>query len=180
LRTPARPAPELVLREVFGLAAGRGPQRGAVDAVLAGRDALVTMPTGAGKSLVYQLPALVLDGMTLVVSPLIALMKDQVDALVARGIAAAFVNSSLEPAERKRRLERAARGELDLLYVTPERFRSPAFLEVLPRLAITRIAVDEAHCISQWGHDFRPDYWRLGEYRALCGDPPTVALTATA
>ncbi len=172
--------PERVLRERFGLPAFRGPQRAAIEAVLAGRDALVTMPTGAGKSLVYQLPALMLEGLTLVVSPLIALMQDQVDALRRRGIAATFVNSSLGAQERRARLAAAARGEFDLLYVTPERFRSPAFLETLPALRVVRLAIDEAHCISEWGHDFRPDYWRLGEYRALLGDPPTVALTATA
>ncbi|MFT4538420.1 MAG: ATP-dependent DNA helicase RecQ [Planctomycetota bacterium] len=168
------------LRERFGLSEFRGSQREAIDAVAAGRDVLLTMPTGAGKSLVYQLPALVLDGMTLVVSPLIALMKDQVDALVARGIAATFVNSSIDGAKRRVRLEAAARGEIDLLFVTPERFRSPVFREMMPRLHITRLAIDEAHCISQWGHDFRPDYSRLGLYREQLGDPPTLALTATA
>jgi len=138
------------------------------------------MPTGAGKSLVYQLPSLVLEGLVLVVSPLIALMKDQVDALVARGVRATFVNSSLDGPERRRRLEGAVAGRYDLLFVTPERFRSPLFRELLPRLNVVRLAIDEAHCISEWGHDFRPDYWRLGEYRRLLGDPPTVALTATA
>ena len=168
------------LKERFGFEDFRGRQREAVEAVLGGRDVLLTMPTGAGKSLAYQLPAIVLDGLTLVVSPLIALMQDQVDQLRGRGVAASFVNSSIDGAERARRLARARAGELDLLYVTPERFRSPAFLEALPELGVTRLAVDEAHCISQWGHDFRPDYSRLGEYRALLGDPPTVALTATA
>jgi ATP-dependent DNA helicase RecQ len=168
------------LQERFGHATFRGPQEEIVRAVLAGRDVLFTLPTGGGKSLVYQLPALLLDGLTLVVSPLIALMKDQVDALRARGIAAAEVNSAVAPAERARRLEAAVRGELDLLFVTPERFRSPAFLELLPRLDVTRLAIDEAHCISHWGHDFRPDYHRLGLYRGLLGSPPTIALTATA
>ncbi len=168
------------LRERFGHADFQGPQLEVVRAVLAGRDALVTLPTGGGKSLIYQLPAVLLEGLTLVVSPLIALMKDQVDGLRRRGVAAAEVNSSVAPAERARRLEAAERGELDLLFVTPERFRSPAFLEALPRLRVTRLAVDEAHCISHWGHDFRPDYHRLGLYRELLGDPPTVALTATA
>ena len=168
------------LEERFGLADFRGPQREAIEAVLEGRDLLMTMPTGAGKSLVYQLPALLLEGITLVVSPLIALMKDQVDALARRGIAASFVNSSIEAGERRRRLEAAAEGRLDLLFVTPERFRSEVFGEFLPRLDISRLAVDEAHCISQWGHDFRPDYSRLGLYRERLGDPPTIALTATA
>ena len=168
------------LRERFGLDALRGPQAEVIEAVLAGRDVLLTLPTGAGKSLCYQLPAVVLEGLTLVVSPLIALMQDQVDALVAKGVRAAFVNSSLEGPARRARLEAAARGELELLYVTPERFRSADFREFLPRLRIARMAVDEAHCVSQWGHDFRPDYSRLGEYRARAGNPPTIALTATA
>ncbi|MBL8695563.1 MAG: RecQ family ATP-dependent DNA helicase [Planctomycetes bacterium] len=169
-----------LLRERFRHAEFRGPQEAAVGAVLAGRDLLLTMPTGSGKSLAYQLPALMLDGLTLVVSPLIALMKDQVDALVARGLPATFVNSSIDAAARKARLERAIAGDVKLLYVTPERFRSRDFLEILPRLRVARMAVDEAHCVSQWGHDFRPDYSRLGEYRARIGDPPLAALTATA
>jgi ATP-dependent DNA helicase RecQ len=169
-----------VLRGRFGLADFRGPQREVIEAVLAGRDVLLTMPTGAGKSLCYQLPAVVLDGLTLVVSPLIALMQDQVDALRERGIEATFVNSSLEAPERRKRLEAAARGQWKLLYVTPERFRSADFQSILPRLRIVRMAVDEAHCVSQWGHDFRPDYSRLAEYRARIGNPPAIALTATA
>jgi len=168
------------LGERFGIEALRGDQEQAITAVLEGRDLLLTMPTGGGKSLVYQLPAVLLDGLTLVVSPLIALMKDQVDALRARGIAAQFVNSSVDGATRRRRLEQAAAGELDLLFVTPERFRSPVFREFLPQLAITRLAVDEAHCISHWGHDFRPDYSRLALYRRELGSPPTMAFTATA
>jgi ATP-dependent DNA helicase RecQ len=164
----------------FGLTDFRGHQREAVAGVLAGRDVLLTMPTGAGKSLTYQLPAVLLDGLTLVVSPLIALMKDQVDALGRKGIAATFVNSSIEGRERRMRLEACVRGEIDLLYVTPERFRSPVFRELLPALKVARLAVDEAHCISSWGHDFRPDYSRLSMYRELLGDPPTIALTATA
>ena len=168
------------LQEVFGIEDYRGPQEAAITAVLAGRDVLLTMPTGAGKSLVYQLPAVVEEGMTLVVSPLIALMKDQVDALRARGIRAAYVNSSISAAERARRLKAAAGGELDLLYVTPERFRQPDFAGALPELPVRRLAVDEAHCISQWGHDFRPDFSRLGEYRRRLGGVPAIALTATA
>jgi ATP-dependent DNA helicase RecQ len=169
-----------VLRERFGHADFRGQQAEAVAAVLAGRDVLLTMPTGSGKSLAYQLPALLLDGLTLVISPLIALMQDQVEALRARGIRAAFVNSSLDAPARRARLEAAARGDLALLYVTPERFRSADFQAVLPRLRVVRLAVDEAHCASQWGHDFRPDYSRLAEYRARLGSPPCLALTATA
>jgi len=171
---------EALLSRRFGHERFHGDQLRAIRAVLEGRDALVTMPTGGGKSLIYQLPALVLPGTTLVVSPLIALMKDQVDALVARGLRASYVNSSLDGAERRKRLERATRGELDLLYVTPERFRSPLFRDLVGDMDVVRLAVDEAHCISEWGHDFRPDYWKLGEYRALLGDPPTLAVTATA
>ncbi|MFT5285419.1 MAG: ATP-dependent DNA helicase RecQ [Planctomycetota bacterium] len=169
-----------VLTENFGLDDFRGPQAEVIEAVLAGRDVLLTMPTGSGKSLCYQLPALMLDGLTLVISPLIALMKDQEDALRARGIPAFAVNSSLEAPERTRRLEAAMRGEVKILYITPERFRSPQFKAIESKLNIARVAVDEAHCISQWGHDFRPDYWKLGEYRERLGSPPTLALTATA
>ena len=168
------------LREQFGLEEFRGHQAEAIEGVLAGRDVLLTMPTGAGKSLVYQLPAVVLEGLTLVISPLIALMKDQVDGLRQRGIRASFVNSSLDAPERARRLEAAQRGEFDLLFITPERFRSPSFQRIEGRLNITRLAIDEAHCISHWGHDFRPDYSRLGLYRERIGNPPTIALTATA
>lgn len=171
---------ERALRDVFGHAALHSAQRAPLEALLAGRDVLVTMPTGAGKSLLYQLPAVLLDGLTLVISPLIALMKDQVDALQAKGVRAAFVNSSVEGREREARLQAAKRGELDLLFITPERFRSPRFIELMNALPITRLAVDEAHCISQWGHDFRPDYSRVGLYRAQLGSPPTIALTATA
>jgi ATP-dependent DNA helicase RecQ len=174
------PEVRAALRDVFGHDAFRGRQAEAVDAVLAGRDALLTMPTGTGKSLAYQLPAVVLDGLTLVVSPLIALMKDQVDALRRKGVRAAAVNSSVPAEKRERALKRALAGELDLLYVTPERFRSPRFREVCGDLGVTRLAVDEAHCVSQWGHDFRPDYGRLGLYSELVGRPPTLALTATA
>ncbi len=171
---------ERALGERFGLREFRGPQREVIEAFVGGRDVLLTMPTGAGKSLCYQLPAVVLDGLTLVISPLIALMQDQVDALRKKGVRAAFVNSSLDSGQRRARLEAAARGELELLYVTPERFRAADFIEFAPKLSISRMAVDEAHCVSQWGHDFRPDYSRLGEYRARIGSPTTIALTATA
>lgn len=155
------------------------------------------MPTGMGKSLCFQIPAILLTGgfdqtpkslsagnnhrpLTLVLSPLIALMKDQVDALMAKGVAATFVNASLQRHERQRRYQDIGDGKWDLLYVTPERFRKQDFLEVLAKRNIVLLAVDEAHCISQWGHDFRPDYTRVGEIRQLIGSPCTIALTATA
>ena len=167
-------------RRLFGVTEWRGLQAQALDAVLSGRDAFVTMPTGMGKSLVFQLPAVVLEGLTLVISPLIALMKDQVDALRTKGVRARCVHSLLGPGERESFLAEAERGELDLLYVTPERFRTRGFAELAAKLDVTRLAIDEAHCISAWGHDFRPDYARLREARQLLGDPPTVAVTATA
>ena len=169
-----------VLRDRFGLADFRGPQRAICEHVTAGGSALVVMATGGGKSLCYQLPALVRDGLTLVVSPLIALMDDQVAALTARGIRASCVHSLLERREREARIERAVRGELEILYCTPERFRVPGFLERMQGVDIALLAIDEAHCLSQWGHDFRPDYTRLGAVRKALGDPPTLALTATA
>ena len=171
---------DLFLRDQFGHSSFREGQRAVVDAVLAGRDALTVMPTGGGKSLCYQLPALLLDGVTLVVSPLIALMKDQVDALSARGLPATFINSTLTSAERARRLQGCRDGSYRLVYIAPERLRSPAFRSALQGTRVVRLAVDEAHCISQWGHDFRPDYRRLGELRKSIGSPPTLALTATA
>ena len=169
-----------VLRQTFGYAGFRGCQRAVIDHALRGHHALVLMPTGGGKSLCYQVPALVLDGLTVVISPLIALMKDQVDALVGRGVDATFINSSLGRDERERRYAELAAGRYKLLYVTPERFRKAEFLEVLSERDIALLAVDEAHCISAWGHDFRPDYTRLAELRALMGQPTTLALTATA
>jgi ATP-dependent DNA helicase RecQ len=169
-----------VLKETFGFDDFRGKQKEAVEAVLAGRDVLLTMPTGSGKSLCYQLPALVLDGLVIVISPLIALMKDQVDQLKARGIRAAAVNSSMSASARASNLKKALEGKLDLLYLTPERFRSPSFQKIQADLPVVRLAIDEAHCVSQWGHDFRPDYSRLGEYRKRLGNPPVIAMTATA
>ncbi len=164
----------------FGLIEFRPGQAEVVSAVLSGRNAVVVMPTGAGKSLCFQLPAVLLPGVTLVASPLIALMKDQVEQLLARGITATFINSALGEAERAERLRGLRAGAYKLVYVAPERFRSPAFLEALAEIHVDLFAVDEAHCISHWGHDFRPDYAGLGQVRKRLRPPRTVALTATA
>jgi len=155
-------------------------QERVIQAIVEGHDALVIMPTGGGKSLCYQLPALALEGITVVVSPLIALMKDQVDGLEERKIPATFINSSLAPDEMDDRIRRMARGEFRLVYVAPERFKSERFTRTLAPLSIALFAVDEAHCISQWGHDFRPDYLRLKYALKELGTPQVVALTATA
>ncbi|MEM9884069.1 MAG: RecQ family ATP-dependent DNA helicase [Planctomycetota bacterium] len=172
--------PDTVLQQTFGHRGFRGLQAGVIDRLLAGGHAMVLAPTGSGKSLGYQVPALMLPGVTVVLSPLIALMQDQVVALRERGVAATFLNSSLGKAEREKREAGLAAGAFRLLYVTPERFRKPAFREALAKVEVSLLAVDEAHCVSAWGHDFRPDYSRVGEIRAAVGSPTTVALTATA
>jgi ATP-dependent DNA helicase RecQ len=177
---PSIPDLDGALHRHFGHAAFRPGQREVVEAVLAGRNVVAVMPTGGGKSLCYQLPALLLDGLTLVVSPLIALMKDQVDALRERGHAATFVNSTIPPDEQEARLEDCIEGRCRILYVAPERLASKRFVGAAAAMNVARLAIDEAHCISQWGHDFRPDYLRLGELRELVGAPPTSAFTATA
>jgi len=168
------------LRTRFGFAAFRAGQSEIISAVMSGRDVLAVMPTGGGKSLGFSLPALLLERPALVVSPLIALMKDQVDALTARRIPAGYVNSTVSPAEQLRRIAAFRNGALRLLYVAPERFRSERFLEALEGFRPGLFAVDEAHCISEWGHDFRPDYLRLKEAALRVGRPPVLALTATA
>jgi ATP-dependent DNA helicase RecQ len=168
------------LKSHFGFAAFRGRQFDVIRHVLEGGSGLAIFPTGEGKSLCYQLPALLLDGLTVVLSPLIALMQDQVAALQARDIPADFINSSIPRRDREARLERAIQGKLKLLYVTPERFRNEAFRAGIDRVKVSLLAVDESHCISQWGHDFRPDYLKVGEIRARLGDPPVLGLTATA
>lgn len=168
------------LQQYFGHRKFLDGQGSIIAAILAGRDTLAIMPTGGGKSLCYQLPALIMDGVTVVISPLIALMKDQVDALERRGIPATVINSTLTPAEQQSRIAALRRGEYRLVYVAPERFRHRAFTEALRAVDIALFAVDEAHCISQWGHDFRPDYMRLGEAVQRLGGPQIVALTATA
>jgi ATP-dependent DNA helicase RecQ len=168
------------LREHFGFDDFREGQREVIAAILEGKDAVVVMPTGSGKSLCYQLPALMLNGATIVVSPLIALMKDQVDALHARQLPATFINSSIAEREQWSRIEGLRRGEFKLVYVAPERFRSSRFLHTLQAVSVSLFAIDEAHCISTWGHDFRPDYLRLKGIIPLLGKPQTLALTATA
>lgn len=170
-----------VLRDVFGYPAFRPGQEAVIADVLAGRDTLAVMPTGAGKSICYQVPALVPgSGLTVVVSPLLALMKDQVDALRAAGVAAAAITSMQPPEEQRATLAACRAGRHPLLYVAPERFQSPGFVAALAAMGVGRLAVDEAHCISQWGHDFRPSYRELGAVRERLGGPPTIALTATA
>jgi ATP-dependent DNA helicase RecQ len=169
-----------VLRRHWGYADFRPGQDQAVANVLAGGDSLTTMPTGGGKSLCYQVPAMLLPGVTLVVSPLISLMKDQVDGLEKAGVPATFVNSSLSGSEMTARLDAAARGEFKLVYVAPERFDAEGFRQRLGGIRVSLLAVDEAHCVSEWGHDFRPSYLRLSAARRVLGDPPVAALTATA
>jgi ATP-dependent DNA helicase RecQ len=180
--------PHAVLREIFGYPEFRAGQRDAVDAVLGGRDALVLLPTGAGKSLCYQVPAIVRarrgEGTTIVISPLIALMNDQVSALASKGVAVAALHSQCDEEARLATVGKLMRGELALLYVSPERAVLDGFKRLLARARIAMFAIDEAHCISQWGHDFRPEYMRLAELRAIQRDdgrrPPVIALTATA
>ena len=168
------------LRQHFGFEDFREGQREVIGSILEGKDAVVVMPTGSGKSLCYQLPALILDGVTLVVSPLIALMKDQVDALQARGLPATFINSSISDTEQRARIDALRRREHKLVYIAPERFRSSRFTSTLQQIPISLFAVDEAHCISTWGHDFRPDYLRLRSVIRSLGTVQTLALTATA
>ncbi len=168
------------LERHFALKTFRPGQAEVIDSVLAGRNVVVVMPTGAGKSLCYQLPAVMLKGLTLVVSPLIALMKDQVEQLEARGIPATLINSTIPELERAERIRKMRAGTYRLVYVAPERFRSPSFVDALGEVGVELLAVDEAHCISQWGHDFRPDYALLGRVRKRLRPPRTVALTATA
>jgi ATP-dependent DNA helicase RecQ len=164
----------------FGLSSFRRGQKEVIEHIIAGQDCLCVMPTGGGKSLCYQLPSLVRPGLTIVVSPLIALMKDQVDSLQKRGIRATLINSSLTPQEQNERLEQVAAGRFSLVYVAPERLRNQRFLDSIRATPVQLFAIDEAHCISEWGHDFRPDYQRLGRFREALGNVQTIALTATA
>ena len=180
-----RPTPTLddarrLLAERFGYPDFRPGQTDAVASVLDRRDTLVVVPTGGGKSLCFQVPALVLGGLTVVISPLISLMKDQVDALQARGLPATYLNSTLSASEISARMARVQAGEIRLLYLAPERFDLGTLAPKLRAVGVTLLAVDEAHCISEWGHDFRPSYLRVKQVREQLGNPPTVALTATA
>ena len=168
------------LTHVFGFDQFRDPQEAVVNTLLEGRDALVVMPTGGGKSLCYQLPALVRAGTGIVVSPLIALMQDQVRALSQLGIRAGCLNSSLDLETLQRTEEALLKGELDLLYIAPERLLQSRTLNLLERAEIALFAIDEAHCVSQWGHDFRPEYLKLGQLAGRFLGVPRVALTATA
>lgn len=163
-----------------GLFPFRGKQEKALERISAGQNLLLVWPTGSGKSLCYQLPSLVLPGLTLVISPLIALMDDQVAKARALKWPVTCVHSGISRLDREKRLRQVGEGKIKLLYVTPERFRSAEFLELLKSVKISLLAVDEAHCISQWGHDFRPDYSKLGEIRKMLGNPQVLALTATA
>src|SRR5580692_10152132 len=172
---------ERVLRKTFGFEAFRPGQAEIVSAILEGRDVLAVMPTGSGKSLCYQLPALLGgDGLTVVISPLIALMRNQVAQLRGYGIAAAALNSANGFAENRATIEQIGRGELRLAYIAPERLANPEIIAMLKTAKVGLLAVDEAHCISQWGHDFRPEYMNLAALHGALGGPQTVAFTATA
>lgn len=168
------------LKTFFGISSFRTSQENIINDVLSGKNCLVIMPTGMGKSICYQLPALAMEGLTIVISPLIALMQDQVSKLRTLGVDAGYINSSLSKEDRIRSYENLKRGKYKILYVSPERFRKRAFLEALRDRKVSLLAVDEAHCISQWGHDFRPDYTKISEFREILRKPVTIALTATA
>ena len=170
-----------ILTQHFAFSDFRGSQESIIQrTAIEKKHSLVLMPTGGGKSLCYQIPALFFEGGTLVISPLIALMQDQVEALQRKNISAHYINSTVSKEDRERRLRQFVDGKLKLLYVTPERFKKPEFVEKIKTAKIDLLAIDEAHCISEWGHDFRPDYSRIGEFRSWLGNPLTIALTATA
>src|SRR5215213_10105352 len=171
-----------ILKHQFGYDSFRMNQEQAIEAVLQQKDCLVLMPTGGGKSLCYQIPALMLDGLTVVISPLIALMKDQVDALRNNGVEASFLNSTQNASEQTEVFRAARAGKLKLLYVAPERLMQSGdqFIDFLKGVKVSLFAIDEAHCISSWGHDFRPEYMQLGKLKTLFPQVPLIALTATA
>ena len=176
----ANSSPQEILHTVFGYPAFRGDQEAIVEHIIGGGDALVLMPTGGGKSLCFQIPALAREGTAIVVSPLIALMQDQVEALLQLGVKAAFLNSTLDARAASQLEQRLLNGELDLLYVAPERLMTPRFIDLLGRTHISLFAIDEAHCVSQWGHDFRPEYRQLSMLHERFPDVPRIAMTATA
>src|SRR5512141_209241 len=176
----SRDSARAILTERFGHSDFRRGQWAPIEALLAGGDALVVMPTGSGKSVIYQLPALLMPGLTVVVSPLIALMKDQKDKLSAQGVDAVAMHSHLSTGEMREAHRQVDAGEGDMLYLTPERFKDREFFERLLNRHIALFVIDEAHCVSQWGHDFRPDYLSLGGIAKRLGRPPILALTATA
>ena len=166
-----------LLKKTFGYSTFRPLQEEIIADALAGEDVFALLPTGGGKSLCFQLPALVREGLTVVISPLIALMKDQVDGLQASGVPATFLNSTLSVEETKSRYRGLYRGEYKLLYIAPERLMLPGFVERLPELNVQQVAVDEAHCIAQWGHDFRPSYLQIAKIREYHPKVPLLALT---
>ena len=172
--------PSSILKNTFGYDTFRPLQQEVIENVLAGRDTLAVMPTGGGKSLCYQIPALLLNGLTVVVSPLIALMKDQVEQLRAYGVPSLFLNSSLGPQEYMENMEYVKRGEAKLLYVAPETLLTPRILSLLASVKVDLLTIDEAHCISEWGHDFRPEYRQIIEVRKRFPEAVCLALTATA
>lgn len=177
---PERERVEAALSSIFNLSGFRPGQEEIIRDITSGHDTLAVMPTGGGKSLCYQLPAVVTPGLTLVISPLIALMKDQVDALRFKGVQAASLHSGLTFGEQQSILDAVNTGSLKILFIAPERLQTPGFQSLLTRIHVGLVAVDEAHCISQWGHDFRPAYRKIGDLRTILGNPPTIALTATA
>ncbi|WP_100657678.1 DNA helicase RecQ [Alteromonas flava] len=180
LKAENNATPEHVLAHVFGYSTFRDGQRDAITNTLSGGDSLVLMPTGGGKSLCYQVPALMMDGITIVVSPLIALMQDQVEQLKLSGVAAAFINSSIDEAQQQQTYDAIEAGSIKIVYVAPERLLQPRFLQFVRSINVALFAIDEAHCVSHWGHDFRPEYRRLGELKQHFPDIPMMALTATA
>src|SRR3972149_6342260 len=183
MTTPPRPGDSAIynaLRTVFGYESFRPNQEDIIRSILSRRGVFAVMPTGGGKSLCYQLPAVLMQGTAVVISPLISLMKDQVDAARENGVAAAFINSSLGPEALSEVFRRLKSNQIKLLYIAPERFAMPQFIETLKALPLSLFAIDEAHCISEWGHDFRPDYLALSGIPALFPGVPVAAFTATA